>query len=763
MNVVGKSVPRVDALDKVTGRARFVSDLDFADQLVAKVMMSPHPHARILSIDTGQAKQVPGVKAVITARDIPGENAVPVIKKDMPLLTDDAVLYYGQPVAAVAAETAQAAEEALKKIKVEYKVLPAVLSVEEAISDGATQINDEAEGNIHSYHKICKGNVDEGFAAADVIIEHIYRTPYQEHAYLETQGMLAVPDHEGSMTVYGSMQCPFYVREGVAHVLGISLNQVRVVQCVTGGGFGGKEDVPSLVAGIAAVLAKKSNRPVKFILTREEDIIMMSKRHPGLIYYKTGATKDGKLTAIEVTYYLNGGGYSTLSPVVMWRGAVHAAGPYKCANVKVDAKAVATNLVPCGAYRGFGTPQVLFAHESQMDVLAEKLGMSPVDIRKVNALELGDETSTGQQLKHSFGLKKTLNEALKKSSWDMKRKEYEKDSGTVRRGIGLSTVFYGMGLGAGGAHMARAGAFVQVHQDATINIAVGTTEMGQGMRTVLSQIAAEEFGVEVTDVHMLQVDTSRVPDSGPTVASRSTTLSGNAIRDGCKKIKQMLAPVAAEMLNCKTVDVGFNSGRVYAHDLSSDGVSFAELIATASHEKVHMAAQGWAIAPYTSFDPDTGQGWAYFTYASATNIAEVQVDLATCVVTVLRITAAHELGRAINPQQVEGQIQGGTLQGMGYGLSEEILHQDGVMINPDFSTYIIPTSMDAPVIDPIIVEEPFPDGPFGAKGFGELPLMGVAPAVANAVTHAIGARSFEIPLTPERLFELLKQNNQDTR
>ncbi len=759
MNIVGKNVPRVDALDKVTGRAKFVSDLDFADQLTARVLMSPHAHARIVSIDTSRASVVTGVKAIITARDIPGENCIPVIKNDMPMLADGIVKYYGQPVAAVAAQTAQAAEEALEKILVEYKELPAVLSIGDAIKEDAFEVGPEQ--NIHSYHKIRKGNIEKGFDQADLIMEHTFCTPYQEHAYLETQGMLAVPEHEGSMTVYGSMQCPFYVREGVAHVLGVTLNRVRVVQCVTGGGFGGKEDVPSLVAGIPAVLAFITGQPVKLILSREEDLIMMSKRHPGLIHYKSGVTKDGKLTAIEVTYYLNGGAYATLSPVVMWRGCVHAAGPYKCANVKVDSKAVATNLVPCGAYRGFGTPQVLFAHESQMDVLAEKLGLDPAEMRRINALDIGDKTSTGQLLKHSFGMKKTLEEAVKKSKWDEKRKDYEHDQGTVRRGIGLSTVFYGMGLGAGGAHMARAGAFVQVLQDGTVSLAVGTTEMGQGMRTVLSQIAAEEFGVALESIHMLPVDTSRVPDSGPTVASRSTTLSGNAVRDGCQKIKQALASVAATMLEARANDIAFSDGRVFARSLPGEGIPFVDVVDRACHEKVHLATQGWAIAPYTSFDDETGQGWAYFTYASATNIAEVEVDLKTAVISVLRITAAHEMGRAINPQQVEGQIQGGTLQGMGYALSEEILHENGTMITTDLSTYIIPTSVDAPVIDPIIVEEPFPDGPYGAKGFGELPLMGVAPAVVNAVKHATGVRSFEIPITPERLFALLKQRGQD--
>jgi len=751
MSVVGKSVERKDALDKVLGSAKYVDDIHYEGTLMAKGVYSTEACAKIKSVDISEALKVPGVVKIITAKDIPGDNRVPLVFKDMPFLAEDVVRYVGEYIAWVAAETIQAAEEAAKKIKIEYEPLEANLSIEDSLREKAPKIHDH--GNIHKSYRVRKGDIEKGFAEADVIIENTYRTPYQEHAYIEPFGMIGLPAVEGGVTVYGSMQCPFYVQDAVSAIMGLPLNKVRIVQCVTGGAFGGKEDVPSLFASYAALLAWYTKRPVKLILTREEDLSNTSKRHPGKIIYKTGAKKDGTLTAIEVTYYLDGGAYATLSPVVMWRGAVHTLGPYRCENVRVDAHAMATNLVPCGAYRGFGTPQVLFAHESQMDILAEKLGMDPAEVRRINAIKEGDVTSTGQKIDVSIGLMESLDKALKKSSWKEKRLKYAEDRGDIRRGIGISTVFYGVGLGAGGKKIAKAGAYVEINKDGSVNVAVGTTELGQGMRTVLCQIAADAVGVTYDDVHMLEIDTSRVPDSGPTVASRSTVLSGNAIRDAAGQLRKTIEPVAEEILGIPPEDLVWDDGIVYFKENPEVKTTFKKVIEEALKKDLHLARQGWYKAPYTSFNEENGQGWCYFTYAYATNVAEVEVDIKTGEVRVIRITAAHDVGKAVNPQQVEGQIQGGTLQAVGYAVTEEILQdKKGKILNPNFSTYIIPTSVDTPVIDPIIVEHPYPKGPFGAKGFGELPLMGVAPAISNAVFNATGVRMTEIPITPERFF-----------
>jgi len=759
MSFVGKSVERKDALDKVLGTAQYIDDMHFDNMLIAKGVYSKETCGRIISINISEAKKVKGVVKIITAKDIPGENLVPIVRKDMPYMAEDMVRYYGEPVAYVAAETQEAAEEGARLVKVQYEPLTPVLSIEESIREDAPKIH--PHGNIHKYYKIRKGDVAKGFKEADIIIENEYRTPHQEHSYLETNGMIGVPSHDGAITVYGSLQCPFYVQEGVANILRLPLNKVRIIQTVTGGGFGGKEDIPSLYAGNVALMAFLTGRPVKLVLTREEDFLTSTKRHPSLIKYKTGAKKDGTITGIEVTFYMDGGAYSTLSPIVLWRGLIHSSGPYRCEHVKIDGYAVATNRVHCGAFRGFGQPQLILAHEAQMDILAEKLNIDPVEIRRKNAFQVGDATATGQKLETSVGLLDTINETWKKSEWQQKKILYEQDKGNKRRGIGISSSFYGVSLGAGGRKYEKSGAYVEINKDCSINVAVGTTEMGQGMKTVLSQIAADALGVTYEDIYILETDSTRVPDSGPTVASRSTVMSGNAIKDACRQLRERLEKVAENMLKIPAKVLIWDNGHIYFKQNPSVKITFKELIEEALHQDVHLSAQGWFVAPYTTFDEETGQGWCYFTYVYSTNIAEVEVDMTTGTVKVLKVTAAHDVGKAINPTLVEGQIQGGIVQGLGYALTEGLIYdKSGKMINPNFSTYIIPTAVDSTVIEPIIVEHIYPDGPYGAKGFGELPILGVAPAIANAVSHATGVRIKELPVTPEKLYKAMRVKSE---
>ena len=752
MSFVGKSVERKDALDKVLGRAKYIDDFDFVGTLIAKGVYSTEAHARLKSVDISEAAEIDGVIKIITAKDIPGENKVPVIFNDMPFLAEDVVRYMGEPIAWIAAETEQIAEEAAKKVKIEYEPLEAVLSIEESIKEGAPQIN--PRGNIHRYYKLRKGDVEKGFSEADLIIENELRTPYQEHSYIETMGVIAVPASEGGVTVYGSFQCPFYVLNGVSAILGQPMNKLRIVAPPVGGGFGGKEDMPSLFAGHAALLSWYTKRPVKLILTREEDIISSSKRHPSLIKYKTGVKKDGTLVAVEAKLYLDGGAYSTLSPVVAWRGLCHALGPYKCENVKIDSYGVATNLVTCGAFRGFGTPQAVFAHEVQMDIVAHKLGIDQAEFRRINALREGDLSSTNQKMTESIGLVASLDAALEKCKWKEKLEEYSRDTGDKRRGIGLATAFYGVGLGAGGKKYAKAGAYVEVNRDASVAVAVGTTEIGQGMKTVLCQIAADALGVPYDNVYIVPIDTARVPDSGPTVASRTTVMSGNAIIDACRQLREDLDKIAEDKLGIPAEDLVWSNGEIYFRGNSEVKITFKEIINKALDLDVHLARQGWFKAPYTSFDEETGMGWCYFAYAFSTTVAEVEVDIKTGEVTVFHMTAAHDVGKAVNPQLVEGQIEGGTVQSLGYGLTEDLLiDEKGKIMNPSFSTYIIPTAVDAPKIDALIVEHTYPKGPFGAKGFGELPAMGPGPAILNAVFNATGVRMKEIPITPERFLK----------
>ena len=758
---VGKSVRRVDALDKVRGSEVFVDDISLPRMLYAFVVRSTKAHAKILRIDTSASEKIPGVVSVLTAKDVPGENVIPVVFNDQPLLADGIVRYIGEPVALVAAETLLAAKRAAMAVEIEYEELLAVFDLLEARNNSKVKIF--GDDNIIKYEQVVKGDVKNAFDKCDVIVENEYHTPCQEHAYLETQGVIAEPLQGDVMRVSGSMQCPFYVRGALAVTLGIPLSNAHVIQTSTGGAFGGKEDFPSLIACQAALLAYHSRLPVKLIYSRDEDISVTSKRHASYVRSKYGADKDGKLIAAEVEYVIDGGAYSTLSPVVLFRGVIHAVGPYKCENVNVQGYAIATNNVPAGAFRGFGSPQVLFATERQMDELAKKLGITPFEIRKINLLRKGDATITGQVLPWSVGAVETLEKAVERvQSSGVRVQDKEPNTPPLHHsntpnpndyayGIGVSTIYYGVGLGAGGEHLARTGAVMEINNDGSVSFAVGTTEMGQGMKTVLSQIVAEELGIDYSMIYILPTDTTRVPDSGPTVASRATTMSGRAAQNAAKILKERLISVASDLLSTEKEDIYIKDNFVFLNGKKTE-ITFQKLIDECAIRRISLSSAGWHHPPHLKFDWETGLGDAYNVYAYATNIAEVEVNKKTGEVKVIRIIAAHDVGKAVNPQMVEGQIQGGTLQGIGYALTENIIREKGKILNPNFSTYIIPTTLDTPEIIPVIVEDPYPDGPFGAKGFGEQPLMGIAPAVANAVCDALDISINELPITPEMVW-----------
>jgi CO/xanthine dehydrogenase Mo-binding subunit len=747
MSVVGKRVVRAEGPDRVKGSGLFTDDYKYYGMLHAAIVRSPFARGEIQKIDLKSIAKISGVQGIFTHKDIPGRNCIPIIIDDQPFLAEKFVNYVGEPIAVVIADDRDTARMAAAQVKMTIKELSAALDLLEARNH--PKIHLFGNDNIYKQMQIAKGDSAKAFAACDVIVENEYRTPYQEHAYIEPQAMIAIPFPDGSIEIRGSMQCPFYVRKAITAILGLPENKVRVIQCATGGGFGGKEDVPSLLACQVALPAWILKRPVKLVYDRAEDMMVTSKRHPAYIHYKSGATKDGILRAIEAEYVIDGGAYATLSAVVLFRGTVHSIGPYKCENVKVNSYAVATNKVPTGAFRGFGSPQILFAVESQIDQLAEKIGMDPVSFRKKNLLRVGDTTITGQKLEYSVGLEETLDKVIESSGWSP---EKPKEDGV---GYGLSTIYYGVGLGAGGKAMARTGARVLLHADGSVLFSVGTTEIGQGMTTVLSQIVADELGVPLAWISMMPTDTSRVPDSGPTVASRSTTMSGNALKDACIKIKSILLEEAALMLNRPTGEITFDEGIVISGD---NETPLLNVIKSCVAKRLPLSAEGWYITPSTSWDDSTGQGDAYVVYAWASNLAKVKVDKETGEVNLLKVWAAHDIGKAINPALAEGQIEGGTLQGIGYALMEDMTaNARGAIRNPEFSTYIIPTASDQPEIVPIIVEHPFPGGPFGAKGFGEQPLMGVAPAIANAVYNAVGVRIKDLPITPEKVWQGLKK------
>ena len=755
---VGRSETRVDAVDKVTGKAVYADDFEPQGLLYAGVVRSSISSGKILSVDTSAAEEMEGVEAVVTADDVPGDNVVPVIEDDQPALASEQVRYVGEPIALVAAKERKIAEQAVEAVKVEYEETEAVTDPLEAAKKGSPQVaQDEVneEGNVFETLVLEKGDIDEALNGAPVVLENEYRTGHQEHGYIEPQGMTAIPRPRGKMELHGTMQCPFYVQNAVSTALGYRINKVRVVQLETGGAFGGKEDVPSQVGVLAALLAHKAGKPVKLTYDRREDIESTSKRHPSVVRYKTAADREGKIQGVKAEVFIDCGAYQTLSPAVLFRSLVHTAGPYSIPNVKIVARSIATNKVPNGAFRGFGSPQVIFPHESQMDQLGHEVGKAPDEIRELNILRSGDRTSTNQKVEKSVGLEKTLRRAKDLSGWVKTRKEFEtwnEAHEKVKRGIGLSTVMYGVGMSASAPFLEKAGAYVKLEVDGTLTVSVGNTEMGQGAETVLSQIAAEAFGVDLEAVSLTEVDTSRVPDSGPTVASRTTTMAGNAIIDAVGKVKKRVKSVGRQMLG--TNEVYLADGFLVDGKDDTNRLPLDEVAENMWAENVELGAEGWAEKGMKNWEPEKNQGDAYFVYSYATHVSLVEVDTLTGQARVKKHVAVHDSGKIINPTTAAGQVEGGVAQGIGYALTEDLTEEDGRFPDPDLTNYLMPTSQDVPddlVVD--FVEADYPEGPYGAKGLGEVPLMASHAAVINAVSHAIGSRVYHYPATPERILK----------
>lgn len=746
--IIGKGERRVDALGKVTGRAKFAADYNAGHQLFGKVLRAKHPHARIVSIDTSGAEQLDGVAAVLTARDIPGEKVFGIVVKNQAILASDKVRYLGDGVALVAARTIAIAEEALRLIRVEYDPLPVVSDPEEALKAGAPKIH--GEDNTFVHHKVRKGDVEKGFAAADFIIERRFKTQFIEHSYIEPEAVLAEPGEQGGIRITGSVQNLFSTRRSVAAALGLDLNKVQIIQATLGGSFGGKDEAMTAMCCRAALLSLKTGMPVKMVNTREESMLESYKRHPYVLYYKWGARNDGSITAMESRCIADGGAYASMSPFVTWRSVVQATGPYRCDNVKTDVYAVYTNNNYTGAMRGFGSPQVNFAIESMMDELAERVGKSPLELRLQNGFETGDVTATGQRLSHRVSLKEVLTKAAEAADFQRKWKEYRSASPSARRkGIGIACSYRGVSLGAEGTD--AAGTIVSVQTDGSVIVSSGVTDMGQGAQTQMSQIAAEVLGISMDRIQFLNTNTSRVPDSGPTVASRGTIMGGSAAKRAAEIIRATFLEVGASMtqLDIRNLDLADN----YLIDTASRKrlASFNELAAECFKQGRPMFGFGWYKSPHTSWNEESGQGEAYFTFVYGANVAEVEVDTETGKVDVIGFTSAHDVGKVISRSGVLGQIYGGVAMGVGYGLMEEFDFDNAVPKQLNFDEYLIPTAMDVPAITPIIVENEDAAGPYGAKSVGEPTTELAAPAIANAIFNATARRVYEIPATLERV------------
>lgn len=749
LHIVGKGERRVDAFGKVTGKAKFAADYNVGQQLVGKVLRAKHPHARILRIDVAKAKQLDGVEAVLTAEDIPGEKVFGIVIKNQAILASDKVRYLGDGVALIAARTREIAEHALTLIEVEYAPLQVVSDPEQAMTPDSPRIH--GDDNTFVRHKVRRGDVGKGFAEADVIIERRFKTQFVEHSYLEPEAVLAEPAEQGGVRIVGSVQNVFSSRRSVAAALCLDLNKVQVIQATLGGSFGGKDEVMTSMCCRAALLSLKTGKPVKIVNTREESMLESYKRHPYTLYYKWGARKDGTITAMEARCIVDAGAYASMSPFVTWRSVVQATGPYRCENVKTDVYAVYTNNNYTGAMRGFGSPQVNFAIESMMDELAEKVGSNPLEIREQNGFDTGDITATGQKLSHRVSLKEVLRKATETADFQRKWNEYRTASRVPRRrGIGLACSYRGVSLGAEGTD--AAGTIVSVQTDGSVIVSSGITDMGQGAQTQMAQIAAEVLGITMDRIQFLNTNTSRVPDSGPTVASRGTVMGGSAAKKAAEVVRATLLGVGAEMEGCDAQELDLADNFLVNRTGNGKLASFNELVSECFRQGKSMYGFGWFKSPHTSWDGERGQGEAYFTYVYGANVAEVEVDTETGKVDVLDVVSVHDVGKAINRSTVLGQFYGGVAMGLGYGLLEEFDFDHAIPMQTNFDEYLIPTSMDVPNITPIIIENEDAAGPFGAKSIGEPTNELAAPAILNAIANATGKRLFEIPATLERVF-----------
>jgi len=755
-NIIGKSYKRPDGPDKTTGKTKFITDIKVENVVYGHPIYSQIPFGKIKSIDTTEAKKVLGFCRVFFADDIPGENQIGVILKDQPLFAEKIVRFIGDSIGIAIGESESAAKLLAEKVKIKYEEYEPYFSINKSKSATNNFIHDN---NIACEHQSLKGNVNNGFTESKHIIEADFKTPAQEHYYLEPQGCIAIPRSDG-IEIHGSLQCPYYIQKAVAIVLGINIDKVVVIQSPTGGAFGGKEDIPSELAARAAVAAKRLNRPVKMIYNRHDDVQLTSKRHPFQMHYKVGVSEDGKLLAAEINLEESAGSYATLSSVVSYRSTIQAMGPYVIPNIKVKSTSYYTNLPPNGAFRGFGSPQATFGHERMMDIIASKIGMDPIELRLKNVLRLGDATSTNHKLTASVGIKETIEKSAEAARWNHRRNGGE-NNGRYLYGIGIGASHYGNCLGAAGWHMDGAGANIQLNRDGTVSVAYGLIDMGQGAITVVTQMTAETLGIDPNRITVLPTDTRNVPDSGPSVASRNVVMTGNAIRNAAEKLLLVLHSAGADILNCVRDSIKIENDNV-SNNMNDNIINFGGLIEFIYNNNPSLQLSnyliqkdGWWHTPKLDYNADIGQGEAYFTYSYATHIAKVRVDKLTGLVKVEKVWAAHDVGKAINPAGVEAQVEGGIAQGIGYALTENFKIHGGKVLTDNLSTYLLPTALDISEVETIIVEDPEPLGPWGAKGIGEPAIIPTAAAIANAVSNAIGKPINEIPISPDKVLEIL--------
>lgn len=754
---VGKALPRTDAPGKAAGKTPYAGDYVMPGMLHLKVVRADIASARLKKLDVSKARELNGVACIITATDlpdrmaatdIPGQTGQKRLDTDQQILVRERVKYWGEPLALIAAETRDIAERAWELIEFELEPIPGVYDPEEALKPGAPIV--QGKDNVVAEHNIKKGDAEAGLAAADLVIENTYRTPFQEHAFLEPEVGLAWTDENDVVNIRMSTQVIEHFRF-IADAIGVPHNKVRIRGAMVGGGFGGKEDVT--VEIYLALLAKRTGRPVRLEYSREDSFVGHGKRHPFILTYRTGVTRDGKITGIDVRMIADAGAYVYLSPYVLLYAAVAAPGPYKVENLTVHARAVATNNMYTSAFRGFGSMQACVAYEQQMDEVAKALGMDRIELRRRNFLKTGDPISTGFVPPSAIWTDQCTEQAWAALG------EPTPSEGYIKIGRGLAA--YQQSYGRLTFLHDTSEAWVGVEVDGTIIVRSGVTDIGAGQISALGQIAVETLGVTMDDVVIYNSDSAVTPLAGTTTATRALYMTGNATKQAAEAVRERLVARAAQEFGVEPDDVNMAFNKVFVVNNPEQSMTFVDLVKICAAEGIHRSELAMFRAPFSDhLDPETGQGQAHPDYTYGAHAVEVAVDTDTGEVTVLRSIGAHDVGQCVNPAAVQGQIEGGTQNGQGYALSEEMLYEEGRLVTPSFSEYLMPTSMDMPKVESIILESRSGVGPFGAKGIGEPALTGVAPAIANAVADAIGVRVFELPITPERVLMALREHQK---
>ncbi len=755
---VGKPLTRIDSPGKVTGKTPYAGDYSMLDTLHIRVFRAEQASARLVRIDVSKARELAGVACVLTASelpdrtastDIPGQVSQKRLDTGQQILVREQVRYFGEPLALIAADSRDIADCAAELIEVDLEAIPGVYDPEEALKPGAPIV--QGDSNIVAERRIRKGDFEAGFAQADIVVENTYRTPFQEHAFLEPEVGLAWVDENDVVNIRVSTQVIEHFRP-IADAVGVPHNKIRVRGALVGGGFGGKEDVT--VEIYLALLALHTRRPVRLEYTREDSFVGHGKRHPFVLTYRTGVRADGRITALDVRMIADSGAYVFLSPYVLLYALVAAPGPYRVDNLRVFAQAVATNNMYTSAFRGFGALQACAAYEQQMDEVAKAVGLDRMEVRRRNFLKTGEPISTGFVPPSAI-----WTEQCAEKAWAALSPPSRPD-GSIRIGRGIAC--YQQSYGRLTFLHDTSEAWVGIEMDGTVVVRSGVTDIGAGQVSALAQIAAEVLGVTLDNVAVYNSDSATTPLAGTTTATRALYMTGNAVKQAAETLRARLAKRAAEEFGVEPGEVDMEFNKVFAPDEPGKALPLVELVRKCASEGIHRSELAIFRAPFSDFlDPETGQGQAHPDYVYGAHAVEVSVDVETGEVEVRKSVAAHDIGQCINPAAVEGQIQGGAQNGQGYALSEEMLYEKGRLVTPSFSEYLMPTAMDMPKVECILLESRSGVGPFGAKGVGEPAMTAVAPAIANAVADAIGVRVFEMPITPERVVRALRRRDAE--